>query len=82
MDQPQITIEAAVAAVGSKVTYAGSTGSVIAWLSSSEAGFLTGIIVAVVGLIVNVWFKAREDKRQQQEHEQRMLMIKNGGLHE
>lgn len=77
-DNQQQTIEAAVAAMGSKVTYAGSAGSVLGWMASSEGGVVIGIAVGVIGLLVNVWFKAREDRRQQEEHERRMQLLDDG----
>lgn len=77
MDQPQETLEAAVAALGSKVTYAGSAGSILGWMTSSEGGVAIGILVAIVGLFVNVVFKLREDRRQQEEHDQRMQALRH-----
>jgi hypothetical protein len=77
MDQPQTTLDAALAAVGSKVTYAGSGGSVLAWLASSEAGVVFGLFMGLAGLIVNFVFKLREDRRQQEEHEQRMQALRH-----
>lgn len=82
MNQQQETVEAAVAAMGSKVTYAGSAGSVLGWMASSEGGVVIGIMVGVVGLLVNVWFKAREDRRQQEEHDLRMKALEDGAHHE
>lgn len=70
-----ISIDAAVAAVGSKATYAGATASATSWLLSSEAGVLAGIVVGVCGLAVNFYFKRREDARLQAEHDARMSSI-------
>lgn len=82
MDQPNNTIETAVSAVASKVTYAGSGGTILGWLASSEASVVIGIGVAVVGLVVNIVFKIREDKRQQEEHDERMAHLRDGASHE
>lgn len=66
------TIDAAMAAAGSKAAYAGAGTSLSGWLLSSEAGVLAGIVIGVTGLIINYWFKRREDRRLQEEHDARM----------
>lgn len=75
-------VDVSIAAVGSKVTYAGAGTSVAGWLFSSEFGMLAGLFLGVVGLLVNVYFKRRQDAREQMEHEARMrkLVTKPGDL--
>jgi hypothetical protein len=80
MEQQQ-NVDAAVAAIGSKVTYAGSAGSVLGWMATSEAGVLFGILAAIIGLAVNVFYKRREDRRQQEEHDERMRLLRAEGAH-
>lgn len=75
-DLKQTTIDATLAAAGSKATYAGAGTSLLSWLASSEAGVVFGIVLGVVGLLVNLYFKWRDDKRQQIEHEARMRAIR------
>lgn len=75
-DLKQTTIDATLAAAGSKATYAGAGTSLLSWLVSSEAGVVFGIVLGVVGLLVNLYFKWRDDKRQQIEHEARMRAIR------
>lgn len=75
-DLKQTTIDATLAAAGSKATYAGADTSLLSWLASSEAGVVFGIVLGVVGLLVNLYFKWRDDKRQQIEHEARMRAIR------
>lgn len=58
-------VDAAISATASKTTYAGSAVTVVGWWSSSEVAVAVGMIVGVVGLIVNIIFKFREDRRQQ-----------------
>jgi hypothetical protein len=70
------TADAAFAAIGSKVTYTGAGTAVFAWLTSSQAGVLAGIVLGIVGFLVNLYFKRREDKRQQVEHDARMRAIR------
>ena len=68
----QLAIEATMAAVGSKATYGGASATVASWFLSSEFGMLMGIFIGVAGLVTNFYFKNKEDKRQQVEHEKRM----------
>lgn len=68
----QATLDATISAVGSKATYAGASTSVVAWILSSEFGMLMGILIGIGGLAINWFYKAREDKRRQAEHERRM----------
>lgn len=67
-----IAIEATIAAVGSKATYGGASATVASWFLSSEFGMLMGIVIGIAGLITNFYFKHKEDKRQQAEHDRRM----------
>ena len=59
------TIEAGVAAVSSKVTYTGAGATVASWILSSEFGVLAGLFLGVAGLLVNWYFKRRQDRREQ-----------------
>lgn len=71
-------IEAAAAAVASKSTYAGAGTSFLGWLLSSEFTVIVGIVVAVAGLGVNWYYKAKADRRGQAEHEARMVRLRRG----
>jgi hypothetical protein len=70
--EKQTAFDATMAAVGSKAAYGGASASVVSWFLSSQFGVLMGILIGVVGLGVNWYYKHKEDKRQQQEHERRM----------
>lgn len=63
-----------MAAAGSKATYTGASTSVVAWVLSSEFGILFGVLLGLGGFIVNWYYKHKEDKRQQAEHDRRMGM--------
>jgi heme/copper-type cytochrome/quinol oxidase subunit 2 len=71
---PQIAYEATMAAVGSKATYGGASATVASWFLSSEFGMLMGIAIGVAGLVTNFYFKYKEDKRKQAEHDRKMGM--------
>lgn len=72
METNQIALEATIAAVGSKATYGGASVTVASWFMSSEFGVLMGMVIGIAGLITNFYFKNKEDKRRQFEHEHRM----------
>jgi hypothetical protein len=68
----QQTFDAAMAAAGSKTTYAGASTSIAGWALSSEIGVLVGIVLGIVGLSINWYYRAKQDRREQAEHERRM----------
>lgn len=49
----------AVTRVASAATYGGSAGAVFFGLTANEFAALSGVAIAVVGLAVNVYFKAQ-----------------------
>lgn len=51
-----------------KLTIAGSAGTLVGWITSSDFGVLAGIFIGVVGLLVNWYFKHRQDKRAELSH--------------
>lgn len=72
MSTEHATLDATLAAAGSKATYGGSGASVVGWLMSSEFGVLVGILIGVGGFCVNWYYRHKQDKREQAEHERRM----------
>lgn len=68
-------LDSTIAAGASKTTYAGAGISVGGWLVSSEAAVLVGMAIGLAGLIVNWYYRARDDRRAQAEHEARMRQI-------
>ena len=66
------TLDATMAAVGSKATYGGASTSVVSWFLSSEFGVLMGILIGLTGLLVNWYYKHKEDRRRQQIHDRKM----------
>lgn len=70
----QATFDATMAAAGSKVTYGGATTSIVGWMLSSEFGILVGVVLGVAGFFVNWYYRHKEDKRRQAEHEHRMRL--------
>ena len=70
--------DAAAAAVASKVTYgsAGLTG--FGWLFSNEFAVFAGIVIGLLGFLVNWYYRHRADTRLAREHEARMERLRKG----
>jgi hypothetical protein len=74
-DAISTSIDATLAAAGSKATVVGSGTTLVSWLLSSQFGVLIGLILSIAGFLINLYFKARRDRRDQREHEARMSRI-------
>lgn len=77
-------IEATVIAATNKVTAAGSVTTLFGWLTTNEALGLMGLIVGVVGLLINVHYRWKQDRREQKaddraeiEHRRRMDLMQS-----
>lgn len=66
------TVDSALAAIGSKTMFTGAGVTVGAGIVSSDVGVLVGIVLGVVGLLVNWYYRARQDRREQAAHDKRM----------
>lgn len=71
-DTSEPTLDAVLAAFGFKMTNVGAGTTLIAWLLSSQGAALVGIVGVVGGLSMQWYFKRRQDRREQEEHEFRM----------
>lgn len=69
------TIDATISATASKATQIGASTSIVSWILSSEFGILVGMVIGIAGFIVNWYYKHKEDRRQQEEHERRMGLM-------
>jgi hypothetical protein len=69
-------VEQAAAATASKTMYTGGTASAAGWLLSNEFIAIGGFALAILGFAANLYFKIKEDKRQQRAHEAHMQEIK------
>ena len=82
----ETAIEAAnAAAIGSKTTLAGSATAGLGWATSSAFFGWVGVIIALLGLGVNYYFRRKEhelrlrdDARKEAEHLARMQAIQGG----
>jgi hypothetical protein len=65
-------MEQMLATTGSKATYTGAGTAFFGWFTASEFIGLVGLFVAIAGLVVNWYYRHKDDKRMQAEHEARM----------
>lgn len=61
--------------VGKTATYGGSASAFLFGLSANEVAAVTGALVAVIGLCVQVYYNRRRDRRESAEHGARMAAI-------
>ena len=64
--------EAARAAIGHKTAQAGAGTTIMGWLLSSEGTAVVGMCIGVIGLLIQFYYKRKQDKREQEEHDLRM----------
>lgn len=60
-------------------TWTGAGTGVIGFLTSSYFIGLVGVFIALAGFLVNWYYKHKEDKRSQAEHEKRMRAVTRPG---
>jgi hypothetical protein len=71
-DTTKDLIEAGAAWVATKAMFSGAATAVLGAFASSKFVGLAGVSIGFLGLLVNWYFKARADAREQREHEARM----------
>jgi dihydrodipicolinate synthase/N-acetylneuraminate lyase len=65
-------IENAIATASGKATYAGAGTTVTGWIFSSEFAVAFGLLVGAAGFLVNTYYRWKQDRREQLEHEIRV----------
>lgn len=74
-----VALDAVVTSVASKTTTAGGAATgILGFLTSSTFFGLSGVAIAVMGLLVNLYFQRRRDRRELEEHAARMIEIEAG----
>lgn len=68
-------VESVLAALGLKPVFGGAGVSFLGWLFSSAGAAWCGALIAMVGLLANLYYSSRKDKREQAEHEARMARV-------
>lgn len=77
-DFPTSAADLTVSTAASKSAYAGAISMILGWLVSSNAAILLGMIVGVVGMYVNWYYKHKADKRMTREHDLRVARLQRG----
>jgi positive regulator of sigma E activity len=67
--------EASVSAAASKFTYGGGTMAFFGGLTANEVAAFGGLLVAVVGLLVQWHYKRKDDKRKAEQHKKFMAAM-------
>lgn len=73
---PEGIIEAVGASVASKGMLVGATTGVVGWLSQVNWIGIAGVVVAVLGLIINSYFQVRRDSREERESNARIAALR------
>ncbi len=71
-DALDATAAGTVAAAASKATYGGSAAAVGGWFLSNEFAVLAGLVIGLVGLGVQWYYRHKEYKLREREHFARM----------
>lgn len=71
----QEALEASIAASASKATYGGATTIGIGWLMSNEFAVLVGMVIGLAGFLVNLYYRWKQDRREEAEHKARMAHV-------
>ena len=70
------TLDATMAAVGTKATYAGAGMSGLGWFLSNEFFGLAGVLIALTGVLVNAYYRCQDNIRAAREHALRVELLR------
>ena len=74
-DRASAVVEATVASAANKTTVVGGITSALGWVTQVNWVAVTGIVVAVAGLLVNMYFQLRRDRRESAESAARIAAL-------
>lgn len=77
-EKTEIAAEVIGASAAQKATMAGASAGVFGWVTQINWIGASGVIIAVVGLLVNVYFQHRRDRREAEESRHRIRMLAGG----
>jgi hypothetical protein len=66
-----------LASIANKATYAGATSALYGGFTANELAAIGGFAVAVIGLIVQVYFKIKSDRRDSELHKERLASLRD-----
>lgn len=70
-------VETTISTAASKTTYMGAGMTIGGWLLSSQFAVLIGIVLGVAGFLVNWFYKYKQDRREQIEHNAKMAVLES-----
>lgn len=76
MSQSQQHIEAIGVTVGKVASVGGGTAGLVFGLTANEIAALAGIVVGILGLLIQWHYNRRRDRREAAEHEARMERLR------
>lgn len=68
----------ALADAGHRTAQTGAGTIIISWLTSSQGGVAVGILIGVIGLVIQWYYRRKQDQREEAEHQLRMTMRQDG----
>jgi hypothetical protein len=68
--------EGAIAAIANKATYAGSGAALYGGMTANEWAAIGGLVCAVIGVLVQWYYKRKSDKREAELHTERLRELR------
>lgn len=60
--------DSAVASIGNKATGVGTAVTAAGWLTLNDIALIGGLLIAILGFVVNWYYRHREDERLRAQH--------------
>ena len=74
---PESIVEVVGASVANKGMLVGGAAGMVGWLSQVNWIGIAGVAVAVVGLLINLFFQVRKDRREHAESQARLQALRD-----
>jgi len=76
MNLSDVAVEAAAISVSNKTTVGGVATGIVGWLASVNWLGVSGVLIALLGLLINLYFQIRRDRRETAESKERILALR------
>lgn len=73
---PESIVEVVGASVANKGMLVGGAAGMVGWLSQVNWIGIAGVVVAVLGLMINLYFQVRKDRREHAESQERIKALR------
>ena len=73
---PESIVEVVGASVASKGMLTGGAVGLVGWLSQVNWIGISGVAIAVLGLVINFYFQVRKDRREHAESQERIRALR------